>query len=103
VHPILAPLSDYGEFAWYGSPELESMPNNFSLVIADGPPENTKGGRYGLLPVMHAQLAPGAVILLDDAERVSEQTVLNQWQAQYNFSYDLRWLGEKAWAVCALF
>jgi predicted O-methyltransferase YrrM len=102
VHPILAPLSDYGEFAWYGSPELESMPLNFSLIIADGPPENTKGGRYGLLPVMRAHLAPGAVILLDDAERASEQTVLNQWQAQYDFSYDLRWQAGKAWAVSKL-
>jgi predicted O-methyltransferase YrrM len=102
VHPILAPLSDYGEFAWYASPEFESMPHNFPLVIADGPPESTKGGRYGLLPVMRSHLAPGAVILLDDAERVSEQAVLNQWQAQYNLSYDLQRQGEKAWAICTL-
>ena len=52
---------------------------------------------------MRAHLAPGAVILLDDAERVSEQSVLNQWQAQYKFSYDLRWQGEKAWAVSEFF
>ena len=103
VHPLLAPLADYGAFAWYAPPELESMPPNFTLVIADGPPANTKGGRYGLLPVMRSHLAPGAVVLLDDAERVSEQTALNQWQAQYNFSYDLRRRGEKAWAVCTLF
>jgi predicted O-methyltransferase YrrM len=100
VNPILAPLSDYGEFAWYASPELENMPHNFPLVIADGPPDSTKGGRYGLLPVMRSHLATGAVILLDDAERVSEQAVLNQWQAQYNLSYEMRRRGEKAWAVC---
>jgi hypothetical protein len=100
VHPILAPLYDYGEFSWYASPELELMPHDFRLVIADGPPNSTKGGRYGLLPVMRSHFASEVVILLDDAERVSEQTVLNQWQAQYNLSYDLRRQGERAWAVC---
>lgn len=100
VHPILAPLHDYGEFSWYASPELEIMPHDFRLVIADAPPDSTKGGRYGLLPVMRSHFASGAVILLDDAERVSEQTVLDQWQAQYNLSYDLCRQGEKAWAVC---
>ena len=49
---------------------------------------------------MRSHLANEVVILLDDAERVSEQTVLNQWQAQYNLAYDLRRQGEKAWAVC---
>ncbi len=40
-------LKDYGTFCWY-NPPLKSMPGNFALVICDGPPASTKGGRYGL-------------------------------------------------------
>jgi predicted O-methyltransferase YrrM len=102
VRPVLAPLKDYGEFSWYSSPDIASAPRDFRLVIADGPPDSTKGGRYGLLPVMREHLAPDAVIMLDDAERPKEQAVLEQWREQYNLSSEVRRRGEKAWAVCAL-
>src|SRR5215213_5674635 len=68
VHLTLAPLRDYGEFSWY-DPPLNELPGDFSLVVADGPPGHVKGGRFGLLPVLHSHFAPQVVILLDDAER----------------------------------
>src|SRR5262249_17499657 len=46
VHIDLAPLRNYGEFEWY-EPSFAKMPTDFSLVICDGPPEGTRGGRYG--------------------------------------------------------
>lgn len=56
------PLKDYGDFSWY-DPPLESMPESFPLVLCDGLPGSTKGGRFGLVPVMRARLKPGCIIL----------------------------------------
>ena len=44
-----------------------TLPGQFALVVCDGPPSGTLGGRYGLVPVMREHLQPGCVILLDDA------------------------------------
>ena len=79
------PLKDYGEFSWY-DPPLESMPDSFAMVICDGPPGNTKGGRYGLGPVMKERLKAGCVILLDDAGREQEMEVAGRWAAELNAS-----------------
>jgi len=99
VNLTLAPLRDYGDFCWY-DPPLDALPRDFSLVIADGPPGNVKGGRFGLLPVLRSHLAPGAVILLDDAERPQEKAVLEKWGTEYGLSHELHARDGKAWAIC---
>ncbi|MEM7166398.1 MAG: hypothetical protein AAF581_13100 [Planctomycetota bacterium] len=73
----LAPLVDHGEYCWYSVPE--QLPKKFGLVICDGPPGATKGGRYGLVPVLRTHLAPGCIVLLDDANRVEEQAIAKRW------------------------
>ncbi len=78
VYLWLSPLSDYGAFDWYAAP-LPLMPEQFRLVVCDGPPDDTRGGRVGLLSVIGDRLAPGAVILLDDASRESEQEAVRRW------------------------
>ena len=75
------PLKDYNGFSWY-NPPLESMPNSFTLVICDGPPAGTLGGRYGLVPIMRARLKPGCILLLDDAAREEEQAIASRWEAE---------------------
>ena len=80
-----SPLVDYGKFKWYDPPMLQ-MPEQFSLVICDGPPGTTKGGRYGLLPVMYDRLAQESRILLDDAGRPGEMALINQWVTEYDFT-----------------
>lgn len=82
------PLKDYGEFCWYDVP-LESMPHSFSLVICDGPPGITKGGRYGLVPIMMERLEPGCVILLDDAGREQELTIASRWATELGASFEI--------------
>ncbi len=79
---VLKPLCSYGKYSWY-DPPLNTMPDQFSLVVCDGPPESTPGGRYGLLPVLGKKLGKESTILLDDAERVSEADVLKKWHEQY--------------------
>jgi hypothetical protein len=82
-------LRNYGEFSWY-DPPLHAMPDHFSLVVCDGPPGDTKGGRYGLLQVMRQKLEPGATILLDDAERDDESEIANRWATELGTSCRLR-------------
>jgi len=81
VHLLLTPLRSFGGFTWY-DPPLPSLPRRFSLVVCDGPPSDTPGGRYGMLPVLGDRLTSNAVLLLDDAERETEAEVLRRWHAE---------------------
>ena len=92
-----APLVEYGEFVWY-DPPLAQMPKAFSLVICDGPPGSTKGGRYGLLPVLGDRL-PTATILLDDAGRRDEAELIKRWENEARFETEIRGSQERAFAV----
>ena len=100
VHLTLAPLRDYGDFSWY-DPPLDELPRDFSLVIADGPPGDVKGGRFGLLPVLGSHFAKGVVVLLDDAERPQEKDVLRKWETEYGLSHHAHTRDGKGWAVCS--
>jgi predicted O-methyltransferase YrrM len=82
---LWAPLRDYGSFCWYDPPP-ESMPDSFSLVVCDGPPASTKGGRSGLAEVMRERLEPGCVILLDDAARPQDLAMARRWEAELGAS-----------------
>jgi hypothetical protein len=88
VHNCLAPLRDYGDFSWYDPPR-EKLPDKFSLIICDGPPGSTKGGRYGVVPVLKEKLAPGTIILLDDADREAEADALKRWSELLELSISL--------------
>ena len=98
AHVCSAPLVEYGEFVWY-DPPLPEMPEAFSLVICDGPPGSTKGGRYGLLPVLGDRLPPGATILLDDAGRPGEAELIKRWETEARFETEIRGSQERGFAV----
>ena len=85
VRLCLVPLRDYGDFTWY-QPNLELSPETFSLVVCDGPPESTPGGRYGLVPVMRKYLNSQCTILVDDANTVRGSQILARWQAEWSAS-----------------
>jgi hypothetical protein len=77
INLCFAPLVPRNGFAWYDAP-LTLMPVRFELVVCDGPPGSSPGGRSGLLPVMGRRLH-GATILVDDAERPSERAMMAGW------------------------
>jgi hypothetical protein len=83
LHSHVSPVEmrNYNGFAWYDAP-LGDLPKEFQLVICDGPPGETLGGRYGLLPVMGPRLPAGSVILFDDANRAGEAEVLRRWTSE---------------------
>jgi Methyltransferase domain len=83
----LAPLRDFGGFEWYDVSGLE-LPS-VSLVVCDGPPNSTRGGRFGLVPVLGNRLAPDCTILLDDASRAEEQDVLRRWRRDTPLTYEV--------------
>jgi len=78
VHVCFCPLRNYGEFSWYTLPR-STLPRDFELVLCDGPPGDTPGGRFGLWPILGSHLAPGAAIVLDDTNRKHEQAILGRW------------------------
>jgi hypothetical protein len=91
-------LRDYEGFAWYDA-SLAELPKEFQLVICDGPPGETRGGRYGLLPVLGARLPAGSVILFDDANRAGEAEVLRRWTLEANIDVAMRDAGNGSFAV----
>jgi hypothetical protein len=77
----VTPIKSYGEFDWY-SLEAVRAPTAIGFVVCDGPPGTTRGGRYGLAPVLRSHLAPGCIVLLDDTQRPSEREILGRWCAE---------------------
>ena len=81
------PIKNYGQFCWY-DPPLDMLPDEFKLVICDGPPYKTKGGRVGLVPIMKEKLKHGSIILLDDAWRIKEAVIAKYWSSSLKASCD---------------
>jgi hypothetical protein len=88
VNLCISPLKDYGEYEWY-SPPLSAIPTKFEFIICDGPPSNTKGGRYGLLPCMYNRMTAGLNILFDDVIRNEERKILKRWKNEFNIEYEI--------------
>lgn len=88
VRVLHTPLTDFGPFEWYdvGS---DALPSDIELVVCDGPPGETKGGRFGLLPTVKSNLGPESRILLDDVERPAERKILELWKEEYNVTYEI--------------
>jgi predicted O-methyltransferase YrrM len=81
------PLRSFGTYDWYSVPDrLEAGP--FGLVVVDGPPGTTRGGRIGLLPIMRSHLCPGAHLILDDADRPGETEVMADWERSFGICRD---------------
>ncbi len=94
------PLVNYGKFFWYAVTDI-GLSGTFGLIICDGPPAQTPGGRYGLLPVMKKHLGKGSVILMDDTIREDEQAIIKKWQTL--LSFDTRFVdGEDQHAVLTI-
>ena len=89
VELSVAPLKNYDGFDWYDAPNLDAIREKFSVVICDGPPGKTRGGRYGLVPVMLGKLAPDCIILLDDGARAEEQAIAARWKPMLSASEEL--------------
>ncbi len=71
-------------FLWYNLSNLD--PNlKFDMLIVDGPPQSVnKMARYPAVELIYERLNPGAVIILDDANREDEQKSFRKWINDYD-------------------
>ncbi|MFB9659176.1 O-methyltransferase [Glycomyces mayteni] len=82
-----APLVDValaGEsWRWY---DPQAVPaGEFDLLVVDGPPGSTgPQARYPAVPVLYEHLAPGALVVLDDAFRPEERATAERWAAEFD-------------------
>jgi hypothetical protein len=81
IELCVTPIRNHGEFDWYSLDGVR-VPTDIGFVICDGPPGSTRGGRYGLGPVLTPLLAPGCIVLLDDTRRASEHDIMMRWCAE---------------------
>jgi predicted O-methyltransferase YrrM len=87
---VLAPLcerrcSSY-RLKWYDLEEHITCLGSIDMLIVDGPPvtsDPTGMCRLPALEVFSEHLSPNAVIVLDDASRRSEQTVVKTWKQTF--------------------
>ncbi len=82
------PLVSYEDFDWYGVDGAD-LPADVGLVIVDGPPGTTRGGRFGALPILAPVLRQGAIALVDDAGRQGERAVLDRWKERFGVEWQL--------------
>ena len=79
----LAPLRQLNingeEFQWYDPDAFRDL-HEIDLLLVDGPPGlPCETARYPALHVLQSRLAPDAVVMLDDADRVGEQAIVRRW------------------------
>lgn len=87
VDTRLGVLEDYdldGEsFSWYARSSYSDL-SDIDMLFIDGPPSTTGSlARYPALPLLKGALCPGALVLLDDADRPDEITTLERWNASF--------------------
>jgi predicted O-methyltransferase YrrM len=96
VHaPLESHPRSYDSAPWYANHALDELPaTGIDLLLVDGPPGYGGGmerSRYPALPELAGRLAPGALVVLDDAGRPGEQQILARWQRELpEWSFSLR-------------
>jgi predicted O-methyltransferase YrrM len=68
---------------WYGTGGLTDV-KAIDLLVVDGPPQGTgELARYPAFPALKDKLAPGAQIILDDADRDAEIRIVARWLSEF--------------------
>jgi predicted O-methyltransferase YrrM len=79
---------------WYDEDELGALPRDgIELLLVDGPPgygEGMSRSRHPALPALEDRLAPGALVILDDAEREGEREILDAWERTLGWTFERR-------------
>jgi predicted O-methyltransferase YrrM len=94
IHAPLAPHDlavDGG--SWYAEEALDRLRQPIDLLLIDGPPAPEGALERSRVPALHVlweRLAPGAVVILDDADRPGERWALGRWEAEFPIRFDFR-------------
>ena len=92
------PLKKYeiaaDKYNWYTWDE--EGPEEIDMLIVDGPPGAiNKQSRYPALPVLEKDLREGASILVDDADRPDEITMISRWIREFDCYKAMEWETDK--------
>jgi predicted O-methyltransferase YrrM len=94
---VLAPLEPHSlardDLLWYGERALRSLPPRIDLLLVDGPPAfepEIELSRYPALPALAERLAPDATVVLDDIDRRGELQILEAWERDSGFRFEIR-------------
>jgi predicted O-methyltransferase YrrM len=86
-----APLT-FRDLAWPGLwYDLGDVPEAIDLLIIDGPPWSVHPYARGMAERLFDRIAPGGVVMLDDAARPGERIVARRWRRRwtdFEFSYE---------------
>lgn len=77
--PLVPTTVDDWSGQWY---DLSRLPQDIraGLLVVDGPPSTLSPlARYPALPLLRSRLAPGARVVLDDADRDDEREIVRRW------------------------
>jgi predicted O-methyltransferase YrrM len=90
---VHAPLKEVqlnaGSWDWYDTAHID--PDlKIDLLVIDGPPGLIqKDSRYPALPLLHEYFSDDVVILMDDAARTDEKTIVEMWSCEFpEFEYE---------------
>jgi predicted O-methyltransferase YrrM len=93
----LAPLEPHplarDGLPWYAQRALRSLPRRIDLLLVDGPPafqREIELSRYPALPALAERLVPDATVVLDDIDRRGELRILEAWERDCGFTFELR-------------
>ena len=97
AHVALAPLEPHplarDGLRWYARRALRSLPRRIDLLLVDGPPAfepEIELSRYPALPALAERLAPDATVVLDDIDRAASCMILEAWERDCGFRFELR-------------
>lgn len=94
------PTSLGDHWQWYDIPESIGSLGPIVMLVVDGPPGPTgPHARYPALPHFRAQLAPDAVVFMDDTIRAEETNIAHDWKLSWRMALELHPDFEKGLAV----
>lgn len=79
-HAPLKEMEVFGApYMWYSRSTVADL-EEIDLLLVDGPPGDTgTWARYPAYPLLREKLAPGAIIVVDDAQRSDEKAMVEAW------------------------
>ena len=93
----LAPLEPHplarDGLPWYAEHPLRFLFRRIDVLLVDGPPAfepETELSRYPALPALAERLAPDAIVVLDDIDRRGELRVLEAWERECDFRFEIQ-------------
>lgn len=84
----LAPLREYasehGSYKWYDGQSFADI-KSIDLLIIDGPPAATgPNARRPAIEHLASRLSENAIIVIDDAQRIEESELVDEWLDQFD-------------------